>query len=198
MKLAQIRSSVSFPIHSFSGEQQMKPIAAIHVPETSHCELPPVSSAQPNLADIIMLESDLVVDDGDSSLPESVAEVDKEDKPMSLSDLSSSFQQCFKPINENSTVRHVERSQDCLGLQVKPFDYEAARKQVKFGDNSKEKIQGEDKGRGGEASMNISVGKKKNLATRRAPKDDGSTELLPPGRRRQAFPTSGNRSATYR
>ncbi|KAF3442993.1 hypothetical protein FNV43_RR16911 [Rhamnella rubrinervis] len=206
IKLDQIRSSVNFPFHSFSGGgEQSKPTVVACVPATQipvsaeHDTTPPTSS---KAEDIIMLEGDnefeesrdgnseTTKEDRDSNLAASASEIDKDnDEPMSLSDLSSSFQQCFESFKPNRKARQVEKPLESGGLQLKPFNYEAARRQVMFG--SEKEL------REGEISVNDSGGKKKSSVTVRAPKDDGSRELAQ-GKRRQAFPATGNRSATFR
>ena len=107
---------------------------------------------------------------------------------LSLSDLSTSFQQCSQSINQNRKVVKVKKSKEPSGLlQIKPFDYEAARKHVQFGEDAEEES----------GSRVKSAGKKKSSAVGRLQIDDG-TKQFPQARRRQAFPASGNRSATFR
>ncbi|XVF30738.1 hypothetical protein REPUB_Repub16aG0084400 [Reevesia pubescens] len=207
-KLELIRSSVNLSFHTFLGtEEQSKPATKepTRVPEVSQPEVPPtVVPTESTFEDIIMLEDNSHKDesiDGSSS-PEitdtpgeesSVApssETNKEEnESMSLSDLSKSFQQCFQSINQNRKVgSKVQKSKESSGLlQIKPFDYEAARKQVKFGEDAEE-----DSGR-----QVKSGGKKKTSAVGRLQIDDG-TKQFPQARRRAAFPASGNRSATFR
>ncbi|KAF3456490.1 hypothetical protein FNV43_RR01141 [Rhamnella rubrinervis] len=159
IKLDQIRSSVNFPFHSFSGGgEQSKPTVVACVPATQipvsaeHDTTPPTSS---KAEDIIMLEGDnefeesrdgnseTTKEDRDSNLAASASEIDKDnDEPMSLSDLSSSFQQCFESFKPNRKARQVEKPLESGGLQLKPFNYEAARRQVMFG-SEKELREGE-------------------------------------------------------
>ncbi|XP_068308573.1 protein RRP6-like 2 [Pyrus communis] len=206
-KLEQIRSSVNFPFHSFSGRsEKSKPTleARDKSSETPHSEGPlPASPSGSGLGDIITLENDSDGGepvDGSSetrnepeendSVPSALGR-DGEDEPVSLSDLSSSFQKCFQSLNQNRKTREVEKSQESGGLQVKPFDYEAAKSQVIFGAKPVREAGAAE----GVKSLN-SAGKKKSLAGL-VSNDDGSKELGQ-GRRRQAFPATGNRSATFR
>ncbi|KAM1305908.1 hypothetical protein PS2_008402 [Malus domestica] len=206
-KLEQIRSSVNFPFHSFSGgSEKTKPIveAQDKSSDTPHSEGPLTASPpRSGLDDIITLENDSDGGepvDGSSetrnepeendSVP-SALEGDREDEPVSLSGLSSSFQNCFQSLNQNRKTREVEKSLESGGLQVKPFDYEAAKGQVIFGAKPIREAGAAE----GVKSLN-SAGKKKALAGR-VSNDDGSKELGQ-GRRRQAFPATGNRSATFR
>lgn len=203
--MEQIRSSMNFPFHSFTGSsEQSKPI--IKAPATSseipHSEGPlTVSPDRSNLDDIITLEND----DSEVGEPingcsetrnenDSVASAlgrDGEDEPMSLSDLSSSFQKCFQSRKQNRKPREVEKSQESGGLQVKPFDYEAAKRGVIFGAKPVKDA------RAGEGARSLNIGGKKKSLGGIVSNDDGSKELAQ-GRRRQAFPASGNRSATFR
>ena len=159
--------------------------------ENPHSEVAvTVSSTRPSLGDYITLESgSQVPEHKENNSAASTLGMDGEDDPMSLSELSSSFKKCFPPHNHNRKAREPEKSQDSGGLQVKPFDYEAARKQVIFGQKP-----AKDVGAGGEGMKSLGPrAKKKNVVDG----DDGSNEL-PQGRRRQAFPATGNRSATFR
>ncbi|XP_059646486.1 protein RRP6-like 2 [Cornus florida] len=205
IKLEQIKSSVNLPFHSFSGrDDQLQPVVkeATRTLEISDCEPVAVPSASSNAEDIIRLEGDANVNDPvkiesqttneqlehreDNTLGSSL-EIDDNEETMSLSDLSSSFQKCFQSMNQTAKARLVEKPQQPDGfLQLKPFDYEAARNQINFGeDRSKSEVH--------EAGDR----KKKSSVTGRVQKAEGAGDF-PQGRRRQAFPASGNRSATFR
>ena len=208
--MEQIRSSVNFPFHSFSGTSEQSKLV-IEVPDTAvetcqpqgHAAVPAANSRSD---DIIMLEDNLNVeepihgnleaaDEHKSDFGASASEMD--DEPMSLSELSSSFQQCFESINQNGNGRKNEKSQEagCV-LQLKPFDYEAARKHVRFGEDPEDGLGSE--GDKGLKSRRDSGGKKKGPIKGRVQRDDDGTGEFPQGRRRQAFPATGNRSATFR
>lgn len=193
---------MNFPFHSFTGSsEQSKPI--IEAPATSskipHSEGPLTASPErSNLVDIITLENDSDVGEPINGCSEtrnendsvaSALERDGEDEPMSLSDLSSSFQKCFQSRKQNKKPREVEKSQESGGLQVKPFDYEAAKRGVIFGAKPVKEA--------GEGVRSLNSGGKKKSLGGIVSNDDGSKELAQ-GRRRQAFPASGNRSATFR
>lgn len=205
VKLEQIRASVQFPFHSLSSiGGQSKTVTETPV---TVFKVPPAAVASPAKGDTTVLQDDLNVkesrngdfgaakedddDDNDNNLAASVSEIDK-DKPMSLSDLSSSFQQCFHSVNRNRKAREEDKSEESkqsIGLQLKPFNYEAARKEVIFGEKSKELG-------AGERSLHDSKAKKKSDKVC-IPKDDEAGEFAQ-GRRRKAFPATGNRSATFR
>jgi exosome complex exonuclease RRP6 len=79
-------------------------------------------------------------------------------------------------------------------LQLTPYDYEAAMNHVKFGEKKKNPSSQNCDGR---AEKEDAGGKKK-----RSTIGEGQPSDLPKqfqqGRRRAAFPASGNRSATFR
>ncbi|GKV48109.1 hypothetical protein SLEP1_g54944 [Rubroshorea leprosula] len=210
IKLEQIRSSVNLPFYSFKGREeqdQLKPVNEdpTRAPEVSPPEEPPVASVKSNIEDVIMLGNDSDLEESTNGSTETsgmskkensqslILETNREDEPVSLSDLSSSFQKCFQSINQNKKHGKVKKSQEPSNLlQLKSFDYEAARKQVKFGDNAKEESEAQGETR---KSLHGSA-RKKGSDSSRVEKDGGTGEFQQ-GRRRQAFPASGNRSATF-
>ncbi|KAL9230839.1 hypothetical protein vseg_006135 [Gypsophila vaccaria] len=172
-------------------------------------ELNTASEAQPvstsMLADVINLDSDddeelaekqsaeeennqSRTSDQAASEPELVVLDDDEDddEPMSLSDLSSSFQKCLQDVSQEQINNQDDKPEDSDVLHFKPFDYEAARKQIQFGETTMKRT--------GSRDGDDNLGKKKSSVSSRSKQD----ELLPQGRRRQAFPASGNRSSTFR
>ncbi|XP_010550642.1 PREDICTED: protein RRP6-like 2 isoform X2 [Tarenaya hassleriana] len=119
---------------------------------------------------------------------ESAQKVDGEDGPMSLSEVSSKFPKCFKQKEKPSAFMSLKPG----FLNLKPYDYEAAaRKEIRF--REPEKGEGEGKGKAKRKRVGDSEGKKKGLET---VKVDEATEFGQ-GKRRQAFPASGNRSKTF-
>ncbi|KAL7137145.1 hypothetical protein ABFS83_10G073100 [Erythranthe nasuta] len=200
-KLEQIKSTVSLPFHTFTGKdeklQQNFQEQPSKASEDSHKEEPSIPATGSTMEDIIVLDDDVSdieeaanEDNSDKKQSENKDEADEEgDEPMSLSDLSSSFQKCFPSLDQTKNPKVADKSQPSDGfLQVKPFDYEAAREEIKFGvGQSKEK-----------GADNNKRDKKKVSAVTKSEKDEGPATDLPQGRRRQAFPASGNRSATFR
>ncbi|KAK5772880.1 hypothetical protein PVK06_049180 [Gossypium arboreum] len=187
-KLEQIRSSVDLSFHSFSGTKEQPEPATKDTTrslEVSRPEEPPtIETTESTSENIIVLEDNLnkkETNNGNSS---------PGDETMSLSELSTSFQQCLQSINDqNRNVVKVEKPKEAIDVpQMKAFDYEAAMKEVKFG----EEIVGEESG-----NQSNSAGKKKSSAIDRLQIDDG-TKQFPQARRRAAFPASGNRNATFR
>ncbi|KAK7380775.1 hypothetical protein VNO78_33294 [Psophocarpus tetragonolobus] len=211
LKLEQIRSSVTLPFHSFLGSSE-KSESTVETPtvasEMSEPQKPvsDIASASP-LDEIIMLESDAGAEDtGQNSLGnssehrkknfvESTSRKKHENEPVSLSELSSNFQKCFHSNDQNNKTRHPQKTEQPSGIvQLKPFDYEAARKNFKFGEATKHASSQD-----GDVRMEVEdSGSKKQRSTIEQEKANDSSQQLPQGRRRQAFPASGNRSATFR
>lgn len=131
--------------------------------------------ATPDQPELVVLDEDEDEDDNDN------------DEPMSLSDLSSNFQKCLKTNNQEQKSEGTSG-----GVGFKPFDYEAAKKEVKFGEFGRKEGKTGEKQDGGK-----NFGKKKKGGSDKKSKQD-EDGLLPQGKRRQAFPASGNRSATFR
>ncbi|KAH9728583.1 protein RRP6-like 2 [Citrus sinensis] len=207
MKSEPNKPDLPFP-SSFGSGEQTKPIIeeSNRVTVVSQSE-EPAPAARPDTEDIITLEDDIDEEEqnlgnletanapGEDGSAGSALEMGKQDETMSLSDLSTSFQECFHSANNNRKPGKPERSEEPSGfLQFQPFDFEAARKQIEFGEDAKEKSAGVD---GNKRKPVNSGDKKKVSAVDRAQKDDGTKELSQ-GRRRSAFPATGNRSATFR
>lgn len=168
-------------------------------------------ATEPHTRDVILLDDDdseeeAVNDDpmsadeksehNEGNAPASSFEGNKGDVTMSLSDLSSSFKKCLKSTNQMSNGKQAEKSQDSVNAkQFKPFDYEAARKEITFGD-----IRGINKGEEGEENgkNRRDVGNRKKSSVVGRPEGGEESGGFQLGRRRQAFPSTGNRSASYR
>ncbi|RDX95637.1 Protein RRP6-like 2, partial [Mucuna pruriens] len=197
MKLEQIRSLVSLPFHSFLGSSE-KTEASAASSEMSEPQKPSsdIVSTSP-LDEIIMLESDMEQNNLENSNEHrekkslvSTSGKEDEDEPVSLSELSSNFQKCFHSNDQNNKTRQPS------GLvQLKPFDYEAARKHVKFGERTKHASSSSQDCDGHMETEDS--GSKKQRSTMGQETGDLPKQLQQ-GRRRQAFPASGNRSATFR
>ncbi|GER41804.1 3'-5' exonuclease domain-containing family protein [Striga asiatica] len=208
-KLDQIKSTVTLPFLTFSDMnerlQTYPEETAKNLDTAQHTESSaPVPAS--TLDDMIILDADsdsnddLARDDtrapNSSNDPPERTEQEQNsgsdmDEPMSLDDLSSSFQKCLPSPAQTISGKGVGKSPSFL--EVKPFDYEAARKQVKFGGNRKGDAMGDDD----DGSVKKQQDRKKGLVKDKSGKDESPTEFGQ-GRRRQAFPASGNRSATFR
>ncbi|KAG6434093.1 hypothetical protein SASPL_105715 [Salvia splendens] len=191
-KLEQIKSTVSLPFHTFSGGDERlhsEVEESAKITEVVHEEEPPAPATDSSLVDIIVLD-DSDVEDLDAARDDNETGSTLEgDEPISLSDLSSSFRKCFPSLEQAMGSKVVDKSRPAeASIEVKPFDYEAAREKVIFGGQRKvEPV--EDDG--------SSKRKERRKGSTAVGKDDEPSEH-PQGRRRQAFPASGNRSATFR
>ncbi|KAL4576823.1 hypothetical protein LXL04_012923 [Taraxacum kok-saghyz] len=204
IKVEQIKSSVSLPFHSFTEKPESSSISIIKEISTVE-KLPEVSPATTTSkpeSDIILLESDSGAEEEPETAPESTAtneekkmedenkvimldsdsgseDGDEDEGNVSLADLSTSFQKLNQGGGEGSSGP----------VKVTPFDYEAARKEAGFGGGEGEdgkKVKREKKKSGGGGG-----GRKDSAAGERS----GDFQM---GRRRQAFPATGNRSSTFR
>jgi len=162
-----------------------------------------IVSASP-LDNIIMLESDTGAEGMELNKLENynvhmeknsgVFTSGKEDKdePVSLSELSSNFQKCFHSNDQNNKTRQHKKTEQSSGVvQLKAFDYEAARKHVKYGEHTKHASSQD-------CDVEVEDSDSKQRSTIGQEQASDSTKQLQQGKRRQAFPASGNRSATFR
>ncbi|CAI8595190.1 unnamed protein product [Vicia faba] len=206
IKLEQIRSSVTLPFHSFLGSSEnSKPVVETPsvAPDQQKHVSDPVSTSAPE--EIIMLHTDTGAEEDieqDNNLENSnehtkknfSASTSDEDEPKSLSELSSNFQKCFQANNQNNKTRKPKKTEQASGLlQLTPFDYEAAMNHVKFGERKKDPTTQNCDNR---VEKEGSGGKKKRSTIGEA--EQSEPKQFQQGRRRQAFPASGNRSATFR
>ncbi|KAB5529605.1 hypothetical protein DKX38_019686 [Salix brachista] len=215
IKLEKIRSSVNLPFHSFMGINEPPKLAVeepVAVSEISHPEESldvPVTGS--SLQDIIILDDDsdmeqntqIAEPDRDDSKTTSVKgdgkssgaalETDEGEEPVSLADLSMSFEKCFPPSNQNKKTTEAEKTgEPSGGLKLKPFDYATA---LRFNEDPahRSKVGRAKNQRGGLDS----VGTTKSSTGARMQREEETGEFRQ-GRRRQAFPATGNRSATFR
>ncbi|KAK1384702.1 HRDC domain-containing protein [Heracleum sosnowskyi] len=202
-KLENNKSSMNLPFHSFSGKanglqpaikEPAKPLQILRPKEPDT-----VVATDSRLQGTIFLNDKLgeekVHEDPKpeqniSNMSASFFEMDEEDETVSLSDLSSSFKKCFQSTQKERKATQVWKSQEPI-QQFKPFEYEAGRKQAGFEDNRRRNIK-ED----GENRTKHAENMKKNLikAHTEGGEESGGFQL---GRRRQAFPSTGKRSATF-
>ncbi|KAK2451240.1 hypothetical protein P8452_14456 [Trifolium repens] len=207
IKLEKIRSSVTLPFHSFSGSSD-KANTVFETPSVASDQQKPVSdpvSTSP-LDEIIMLETDTGAEEdaeqnnnlenpNEHREKNSSASSSDEDEPTSLSELSSNFQKCFQSNKQNNKTGKPKKTEQASGLlQLTPFDYEAAMNHVKFGEKKKDPSSQNCDGR---AEKKDSGGKKRSSTIGEGQPSD-LTKQFQQGRRRAAFPASGNRSATFR
>ncbi|KAJ0013679.1 hypothetical protein Pint_20000 [Pistacia integerrima] len=170
IKLDQIRSSVNLPFHSFSTRDEQPKAVKEKSPvlEVQSEEPPPEPSARSNTEDVIMLEDD----------------VNEEEQHM----------ECLQSVNKNRKPGKLEKAENHSGFsQIRPSGFEAARKQIRFGEAPKEESVRID---GNQKNPRVSGDKKKSSAGSQSQKDEGTGELSQ-GKCRFAFPATGNRSATF-
>ncbi|CAA7394758.1 unnamed protein product [Spirodela intermedia] len=211
-KLEQIKSSVALPFHSFSGgaavaagtDRRRAEVAGAQplVPPDRGEDEPAGGGAE--VEDIIPLTDESEDPPADGGRPENGSSAaasppvgaEEEEQPLSLSELSSSFEECFKAAAES---RRGDGAAAAAPPQWKPFDYAAAREEVKFGDRR----QGTDPGAApGDGGGDRRRGKQRGnggaaVLPRRAPATEDTAADFQAPRRCQAFPPSGNRSATF-
>ncbi|KAL9993668.1 putative ribonuclease D [Helianthus debilis subsp. tardiflorus] len=218
IKVEQIKSSVSLPFRSFTDKTEPSHPVAKEPPTPQENPVLPLAS-EPE-TDVIMLESDSDVEekeekpakdeegserktegennvillDSDCSDEENGEDKNGNEETMSLSDLSSSFQKCVDTANETIKSDPVVEGGSTGLVEVKPFDYAAARKEGRFGEEwsgDEDGDGGKSKGKGGRKKAGGGGGRKESAGGERS----GDFQM---GRRRQAFPATGNRSSTFR
>ncbi|KAL2481805.1 Polynucleotidyl transferase [Abeliophyllum distichum] len=211
-KLGQIKSSVNLPFHTFSGKDErlqsdvIESAKPLEVPQQA--EAVPAPAIGSNLGDVILLSDDSDMEESgnvdteasandqlkqqENKTEGSAEEIDEEDVPMSLSDLSSSFQKCFPSSYQTQESKVAGKSQPSDFLQVKPFDYEAAQKQVKFGQDNRREItetsDGDDRSR-----LNKGDKKKSSVISQ---KDEDKNDL-PQGKKASGFPSIGQSQCNF-
>ncbi|KAL5231516.1 hypothetical protein ABZP36_030292 [Zizania latifolia] len=119
-----------------------------------------------------------------------------EDTTMSTSPPEHSFpgvDQCFKSINQSRILQqnHKARQEPEFNHGLKAFDYIEARKNIIFGEPKAEKIKDDAVAR----AINKDSGDKRRTLNQPGARENEGNGQNP--RRRQAFPTSSNRNATY-
>ncbi|CAN4110182.1 unnamed protein product [Withania somnifera] len=218
IQVLQIKSSVSLPFHAFSSRIELIQQAATGPAKSLEINHREESVATACKSDVITLETDsgdgesvkgelstrkqensampvatseledVILLDTDSDLEEPVKDDSEVTDSWSLSNISL--------INQESKVKLAVKPQAHAGqLKVQPFDYEAARKQVVFGEDPG-KQQPEREGDESSKHRNDKGDKKEDLLVGQPPKIEETADLQQ-GRRRQAFPASGNRSYTF-
>ncbi|XP_020586128.1 protein RRP6-like 2 [Phalaenopsis equestris] len=198
-KVEQIKASVILPFYSFPSKETIPEPTPTdkNIAPTQTVQSPDQHSLTATLEEVIPLENSMDSSESPPKSPENVdvinsnAEISKADahatEPlMSLSDLHSGFQQMSQHAHEKSGLRGNSWSSS----QISPFDYAAARRSMKFGEENG----GEDDGSTSDGVLMASRSAKKKVFPSSGEQREGGGQP----RRRQAFPPSGNRSTTYR
>ncbi|KAG1333931.1 protein RRP6-like 2 [Cocos nucifera] len=222
-KVEQIKSTVALPFHYFSGGEKLSEVSPEvnlnrrQVENQQQCtgyiteamNLEEVMPLENELDNLLSAADSLKADDGkkhrewfpplqeNSSSGSFQPESDNAEglaSPLDL-DLSSSFEKSFWSINErrSSHQNHRSSQEPEVNHQLKPFDYAAARKNMKFGE-VREKDRAESDNR--PQTSPVSGEMRKGLASGRSRGEEKVKGFQQP-RRRQAFPPSGNRSTAY-
>ncbi|CAI9099286.1 OLC1v1036074C1 [Oldenlandia corymbosa var. corymbosa] len=205
-KLEQIKSSVNLPFHTFVGSEEglhsMVELNAMPV-DNPHREEPMANGAEDFISLVkdsantgAAVENESMEDDEDKAAAVENESMENEEDKAAASENESAENKVDKALGSSSDVKDGDETSALRAgfeklatkgfLQIEPFDYEAARKQVIFGEDP-----GRDSGPGDADHGRNRIDK----ADKRNSSFPGD---LPQGRRRQAFPSSGNRSATFR
>ncbi|KAJ3702430.1 hypothetical protein LUZ61_006135 [Rhynchospora tenuis] len=128
----------------------------------------------------------------------------EDDMPVSPTELSSSFEKCFKSLNELKGSKQTQQKtnrENSVNFQLKPYNYADARNDIIFGEPKGKGARDDDEEGGGGGRFRKP--KKGGFGENNKSKKSGSGEKrekeggFQNPRRRQAFPMSGNRSFTY-
>ncbi|WOG91029.1 hypothetical protein DCAR_0310277 [Daucus carota subsp. sativus] len=201
VKLRQNKSTVNLPFRSFSGRGNGLQPAIPAKPLEVSCHKAPdtVVATDSRLQNTILLNEKLgdeqvhedpMPEQKISNISASFFDVDDGDETVSLSDLSSSFRKCFQSTHRERKAPQVWKTHEPLH-QFKPFDYEAATKQAVYEDSKRRKSKDDSENRNKHAE---NMKKKSIIGHSEGGEESGGFQL---GRRRQAFPATGNRSATF-
>ncbi|CAL1356639.1 unnamed protein product [Linum trigynum] len=197
-KLEKIKSSVSLPFHSFAGRDDELPSKPEIKKEAAGVSQPEEHAAAAPACEIIMLDSE----SSDLGLEtDSELEIDEsEDEFRVKKEPAESPSQGDDEAEEPVSVSDLSLEPSSLS-ELKPFDYAAAaEKLLKFERQrpgpAKESEEGVvDRKKAGLVEL---VRGKKSAGGSSEKDDDGTSSEFRPGRRRHAFPASGNRSYSYR
>lgn len=218
-KVEQIKSAVALPFHYFSGGEKFSEAS----PEVnlSHRQVENQQQCT-GITEMMKLEEVIPLEnEPDNSLPAADSpkaddgrkhrewfpslqeigcggsfqpEFDNVEVLASPLDLSSSFEKGFQSISGRSCRQSHRPSQEPeVNYQLRPFDYAAARKVMKFGE-VREKDRAESDNR--LQTLPDSGEMRKGLVSGQSRGEEKVKGFQHP-RRRQAFPPSGNRSTTY-
>ncbi|KAL6842391.1 hypothetical protein ACP4OV_027818 [Aristida adscensionis] len=194
-KVDNIMSSVALPFHDFTGDA--KPQSTCRPgKEPVHSEPESIQHNDPacQMEEVIQLDTET----DDPQLPENgnkdehCAPKDAE-RSNPASDLHSGSELPFQSLNEERNLPLNRRTpqEPEFNFQLKAFDYAEARKNISFGEPKAERRKDDAVAR----AINLDSGDKRRVSNK--PGDEEHEANLQNPRRRQAFPPSGNRSATY-
>ncbi|KAF0929737.1 hypothetical protein E2562_024429 [Oryza meyeriana var. granulata] len=197
-KVDKIKSSVALPFHNFCGSAK-SPATSIPMEEPVHPEPESIQYSDPacQTEDVIQLDTETY----DPQLPENHNEDgqvhgEPDDTQMFRSPpehSSTGAEHRFQSLNESRNLQqnHKPCEETEFNHQLKPFDYAEARKNITFGERKAERIKDDAVAR----AINKDSGDKGRTSNQFGAGESEGNGQNP--RRRQAFPPSGNRSATY-
>uniref|UniRef100_A0A0D9XJZ6 HRDC domain-containing protein n=1 Tax=Leersia perrieri TaxID=77586 RepID=A0A0D9XJZ6_9ORYZ len=198
-KVDKIKSSVALPFHNFCGGAE-SPATSITLEESVHPEPESIQYNDPacQTEDVIQLDHET----DDPQLTENCNEDGQGHREPDDTDMSRSppehssvgVEPRFQSLNESRNIQQNQKphQEPEFNHQLKPFDYAEARKNVTFGEHKARRIKDNTVAR----AINKDPGDKGTTSNQLgAGESEGTGQKNPRGR--QAFPPSGNRSATY-
>lgn len=197
-KVEKIKSSVVLPFHHFSGGAN-PPATGLPVTKSVEPE-PEIMCDDPASRMEEVIQLDTGTDDPENGNTDGQSECKPGDTDVSSStpELSSGIEQRFRSLNESRDLqqKHQAPEEPEFNDQLKVFDYTEARKNTSFGEVRCERRKDNAVAR----AINADSGDKRK-SSKQTPGAGGGEEEdegnFQNPRRRQAFPPSGNRSATY-
>ncbi|KAJ1295468.1 hypothetical protein BS78_01G226800 [Paspalum vaginatum] len=193
-KLDKITTSVVLPFHHFSGGSK-PPSGVLPMKESVYSEPESMQHSDPacQMEEVIQLDTETDEPQPPENCNED-AHCETEDMEVSKSpsdDPSSTYQQ-FRSLNEERNVQQNQKIplESEFIAPVVPFDYAEARKNIMFDEPKAERRKDDAVAR----AINTDSGDKRQTLHPSGGEKEGNSQHP---RRRQAFPPSGNRSATY-
>lgn len=196
-KVDKITSSVVLPFHHFSGGAKL-PSAVLSAKESLHSEPDSIQHSDPacQLEEVIQLDMGTDEQQPPENGNEDDGHCETEDTEMSKSPSGdpSVTEQRFRSLNEERNVKQIQKTprEFEFSVPVVPFDYAEARKNLVSSLPKAERRKDDAVAR----AINTDSGDKQR-GSKKPPGGGENEGNLQHPRRRQAFPPSGNRNATY-
>lgn len=193
----KITSSVVLPFHHFSGGAKLSS-AALPAKESLHSEPDSIQHSDPacQLEEVIQLDMGTDEQQPPENGNEDDGHCETEDTEMSKSPSGdpSVTEQRFRSLNEERNVKQIQKTprEFEFSVPVVPFDYAEARKNLVSSLPKAERRKDDAVAR----AINTDSGDKQR-GSKKPPGGGENEGNLQHPRRRQAFPPSGNRNATY-
>ncbi|EEC67022.1 hypothetical protein OsI_33743 [Oryza sativa Indica Group] len=197
-KVDKIKSSVALPFHNFCGGAK-SPATSIPLEESVRPEPESIQYSDPacQTEDVIQLGTETDGpqppenhnEDGQGHLVPDDMEMSRSPPEHSSAGAKQRFQSLIE--SRNQQQNHKPHQEPEFNHQLKPFDYAEARKNITFGERKAERIKDNAVAR----AINKDSGDKGRTSNQFGAGENEGNRQNPRGR--QAFPPSGNRSATY-